>query len=90
MRLALFLSLIACPTHAASPDAREDFRQKVQTARAALVQAPGTATIEVNPLGSESYGATLVSVATPQATDRMICILDKVTGTAELTVPFAD
>lgn len=90
MRLSLCLALIAGPALAASPDAWEEFRQKVQTTCAALVQEPGTVTIEVNPFGSESYGAALVSVATPQATYRMICIMDKGTGQAELTVPFAD
>jgi hypothetical protein len=90
MRLVLCLALIASPALAASPDAWEEFRQRVQTACAALVQDPGEVTIEVNPFGSESYGAALVSVATPQATDRMICIVDKVTGRTELTAPFPD
>ena len=90
MRLALCLALIASPAFASSPDAWEEFRQMVQTACAALVQDPGEVTIEVNPFGSESFGAALVSVATSQATDRRICIVDKVTGKAELTAPFAD
>jgi hypothetical protein len=90
MRLVLCLALIATPGLAASPDAWEEFVQKVHAACAALVHDPGTVTIEVNPFGSESYGAALVSITTPQATHRMICILDKVTGRAELTAPFAD
>jgi hypothetical protein len=90
MRLALCLALIASPALASSPDAWEEFRQTVQKACAALVQDQGTVTVEVNPFGSESYGAALVSVATDQATEQMICILDKVTGKAELTGPFAD
>ena len=90
MRLALCLALIASPAFASSPDAWEEFRQMVQTACAALVQDPGEVTIEVNPFGSESFGAALVSVATSQATDRRICIVDQVTGKAELTAPFAD
>jgi hypothetical protein len=90
MRLALCLAVIASPALASSPDAWEEFRKMVHTACAALVQDPGEVTIEVNPFGSESFGAALVSVATPQATVRMICIVDKATGKGELTVPFAD
>lgn len=90
MRLAFCLALIATPSLASSPDAWEEFRQMVQTACGALVQDQGTVTVEVNPFGSESYGAALVSVANDQATDRMICIVNKVTGKAELTAPFAD
>jgi hypothetical protein len=90
MRLALCLALIATPALASSTDAWEEFRQMVQTACAALVQEQGTVTVEVNPFGSESFGAALVFVATNQATDRMICIVDKVSGKAELTAPFAD
>lgn len=90
MRLALVLALIAGPAVASSPDAWEEFREMVRTACSTLVQDPGAVTIEVNPFGSESFGAALVSVAYPQGTDRMICIVDKVTGKAELTAPFAD
>lgn len=90
MRLALCLAVIAGPALASSPDAWEELRKMVHSACAALVQDPGEVTIEVNPFGSESFGAALVSVAYPQATDRMICIVDKVTGMAELTAPFAD
>lgn len=90
MRLALGLALIASPALASSPDAWEEFRQMVQTACAALVQDEGTVTVEVNPFGSESFGAALVSVATDQTTERMICVVDKVTSKAELTGPFTD
>jgi hypothetical protein len=90
MRLALCLALIASPTLAASPDAWDEFRLMVQTTCAALVQDPGTVKIDVNPFGSESFGAALVSVTYPQGTDRMICIVDKATGRAELTAPFGE
>ena len=45
--------------------------------------------IEVNPFGSESYGVALVTVSFPAGgADRMICVMDKKTGAAELSAPF--
>ncbi len=91
--LPLSLGLIAAPMlgHAASDDAWSEFRENVETACLALVQAPETAqiTIEVNPFGSETYGAALVTVDYGDAgQDRQICIFDKQAKTAELTAPF--
>jgi hypothetical protein len=88
MRLIPVLLLAALPAAADSPDAWEDFRQTVATTCAALVQDPGTVTVEVNPFGSESYGAAIVTVTAAYGTDRMICIYDKQTGSAELTAAF--
>lgn len=89
MRLIPVLLLAALPAAADSPDAWEDFRQTVATTCTALVQDPGTVTVEVNPFGSESYGAAIVTVTAEYGTDRMICIFDKQTGSAELTAAFA-
>ena len=91
MRLALFtaLALTAAPVWASSDDAWAQFRVDVDTACRALLQAPGAVVVEVNPFGSEKYGAALVTVATEGlGTDRMICIYDKAAKTAELTAPF--
>ena len=91
MRLALFtaLALTAAPVWASSDDAWAQFRTEVDTACRALLQAPGAVVVEVNPFGSERYGAALVTVATEAlGTERMICIYDKAAKTAELTAPF--
>lgn len=89
MRMITFL-LAALPFAATadSPDAWEEFRATVAAACEALVQDPGTVTVEVNPFGSESYGAAIVTVTADYGTDRMICIYDKTTGVAELTAAF--
>ena len=43
----------------------------------------------MNPFGSESYGAALVTVTLKDSSaDRMICVYDKQAKTAELTAPF--
>lgn len=89
MRLALLpLLCLALPAAADSPDAWEEFRANVATTCLALVLDPGEALIEVNPFGSESFGAAIITLEATTGTDRMICIYDKVTGTAELTTPF--
>ena len=45
--------------------------------------------IEVNPFGSERYGAALVTATLAGGvTSRMICIYDKATKAVELTAPF--
>ncbi|MEI4471559.1 hypothetical protein [Frigidibacter sp. MR17.24] len=90
---ALPAALLACaaglagPAAASSDDAWQAFRQQVADSCAALVTDPGEVTTEVAPFGSESYGAAIVTLASAAGTDRMICILDKATGTAELTGP---
>jgi hypothetical protein len=91
-RLALLLgpALLAGPAPAASEVAWEEFRRNVMSACTALVTDPGTVTVEVNPFGSQSYGAALVTLSAPAGADRMICIFDKVTGKAELTAAFAE
>ena len=86
------LAVLPALAWASTEDAWDSFRASVQAACEALVQAPSGAsvTIKVNPFGSESYGAALVSIGYPAGTDRMICVFDKQSGTAELTAPFTD
>lgn len=84
--------LAALPALSSSEDAWAQFRSDVEAECAKLVDAPeGAATeIEVNPFGSEGFGAALVTVTLDDATaDRMICIYDKQTKAAEMTAPFA-
>lgn len=72
-------------------DAWAEFRTAVEAECGKLVEAPADATtaIEVNPFGSESYGAALVTVTLKDGSaDRMICVYDKQAKTAELTAPF--
>ena len=90
MRAAfLILPLLATPALANSEASWEAFRAEVDAACRALVQDPGEVTVEVNPFGSEHYGVALVTLTAPYGTDRMACVLDKATRTAELSGPFA-
>ena len=75
---------------ASSEDAWEAFRAEVGEACTALADAPEAAevTVEVNPFGSESYGAAIVTVSQEAGEDRMVCIYDKQEKSAELTAPF--
>ena len=86
---ALLLALLATPALADPEASWEAFRSEVEEACRALVEGPGEVAVEVNPFGSPSYGVALVTVAAAQGTDRMACILDKATRTAELSAPFA-
>lgn len=81
-------ALIAGPALASSDAGWDEFRDEVEKTCAALVTDPGEVAVEVNPFGSASYGAALVTLTTPQGSDRMICIFDKQTKAAELTAPF--
>ena len=89
---AALLSALACTTAQASSDeAWTEFRVAVEQACAALVTVEGhEVTVEVNPFGSEHYGAALVNVAYEGGPERMICIYDKAAKTAELTAPFTE
>ncbi|MDS9467558.1 hypothetical protein RGQ15_08215 [Paracoccus sp. MBLB3053] len=90
MRLPiLLLALMTTSATASSEAAWEAFRADVETACAALAPADGETAIEVNPFGSENYGAALLITALPDGTaDRYVCIYDKREKTAELTAPF--
>lgn len=90
MRL-LMMPLILLPTLAlaSSEDAWQEFRTNVETSCAALAPEQGETVIEVNPFGSERYGAALLITTLPDgAAERYVCIVEKTTGHAELTAPF--
>ena len=89
MRPILLPLLAANPALANGEASWEAFRLKVDAACRALVQDPGEVAVEVNPFGSERFGAALVTLTTEYGTDRMVCIYDKAKRTAELTAPFA-
>ena len=85
--------LLATPALASSDDAWDTFRTDVQAACAQITDVPkgASASYAVNPFGSESYGAALVTVTLKDGTaDRMVCIYDKQNKTAEMTAPFGD
>lgn len=89
---AIALATLTLPgvSFASSDEAWEEFRAEVETACTALVPDEGGETvIEVNPFGSESYGAALLITTLPDgAADRYVCIYDKEAKTAEITAPF--
>ena len=81
----------ALPALSSSEDVWAEFRTAVEAECGKLVEAPADSTtaIEVNPFGSESYGAALVTVTLKDGSaDRMVCVYDKQAKTAELTAPF--
>ncbi|WP_232816561.1 hypothetical protein [Paracoccus zhejiangensis] len=90
---AIALATLTLPgiTLASSDEAWEEFRAEVETACTALIpDEGGEAVIEVNPFGSESYGAALIINTLPDGAgaDRYVCIYDKEAKTAEITAPF--
>ena len=82
------LATAAQPSAASSPDAWEEFQQKVAKACTALALAGDfeKATAEVDPYGTETYGIALVSGTLKKGLgeERVICVMDKKTGKAEL------
>lgn len=90
MRLPLLmLALTATPALASSDAAWEEFRADVEKACSALAPTEGETAIEINPFGSQSYGAALLITTLPDSgVDRYVCIYDKQAKTAELTAPF--
>lgn len=89
---AMALAFFPICALASSEKAWDEYRQMIDRTCRSLVDAPATANvrIEVNPFGSDSYGAALVTVTYETGQDRMICIHHKATGKGELTAPFAD
>lgn len=83
----LALSLPAAAL-ASSDDAWAEFRADVKSACEALAPKDGAILVEVNPLGSESYGAAIVYQQTDAGLDRYVCIYDKQAQKAELSVAF--
>ena len=93
---AALLAGAALPASASTDEAWDAFRVEVEEACLGLVEAPADATVlaRVNPFGSESYGAALVTVAVdadgdaPGYEETSVCIFDKQDRSAELTGPF--
>ncbi|WP_374302692.1 hypothetical protein [Paracoccus sp. (in: a-proteobacteria)] len=88
----VFLAVLPMTAWGSSDEAWEEFRKAVDQGCRALIEAPDAAevAVEVNPFGSESYGAALVTIDIAEGRDRMICIFDKGTGKAELTAAFTE
>jgi hypothetical protein len=85
----LATALLASPALATTEAEWAAFRAEVEAACRGWLEEPGEIVVEVNPFGSESYGAALVTVTSEgMGTDRMICIFDKATGAVEITAPF--
>lgn len=85
--------LLPAMAHGSTEEAWQEFRQAVASECGELVASAygRPAHIEVNPFGSESYGAALVRVEDGAGQiERLICIFDKKAGSAELTAPFAN
>ncbi|MTH78666.1 hypothetical protein [Paracoccus aestuariivivens] len=90
MRLPLLLlAFAATPALASTDEAWKEFQADVEKACTALAPAEGETGIEVNPFGSEHFGAALLITTLPDGgADRYVCIYDKQTKKAELTAPF--
>jgi hypothetical protein len=86
-RLSTLLAVLALPAAADSPDASNASRAKVAAACTALVTTEGSVSVKVNPFGSQSCGAAIVTVTADRGSDRMRS-LDKETLEAELTTAF--
>jgi hypothetical protein len=89
LALAPALAALAAPMSAATEEEWAAFRQEVARACIALVGEGVRVAVEVNPFGSEHFGVALLTITTPAGRDRVACIVDKATGAAELTAPFA-
>lgn len=89
---AILLTCLPAMSWGSTDEAWAEFRTAVDQSCRALIEAPSSASVvvEINPFGSESHGAALVTVEYETGRDRMICIYDKGAGTAEITAPFAD
>lgn len=90
MRTLIALVVLASPALASSEDAWDAFRADVLAKCQSLVPPGVTATVEVNPFGSERFGAAIVTTRGPAGDERAVCIYDKRSQAAELTAPFAE
>ena len=83
------LLVVSRSTFASSPDAWDEFRQKVASNCVALAVAGNfrAATAQVDPFGTESYGVALVTGTLKKGVGpaSVICVMDKKTGKAELS-----
>lgn len=92
---AAALSLLAAIPAAASSDGawqqmRADIRAKC-LAQHKKAGSAGKTAIEVNPFGSERFGAAILTTRLKAGgTERTVCIYDKAVRTAELTAPFGN
>lgn len=83
------LSALSGPALASSDEAWAEFRADVESKCRALAPAEGTTEIEVNPFGSDRFGAAIVTTTLKDGSaDRAVCIYDKQAKTAEMTGPF--
>ena len=87
--IALLAVLLAAPAQASTEEAWAEMRADVAAKCRALLPEGATATVEINPFGSESYGAAVVTLQEGDRVERMVCIYDKRTQAAELTTPFS-
>ena len=75
-------------SRASAPDAWEEMQKKVAPECRALALAGDfkTASVQVDPFGTESYGLALVTGTVKNTTQeaRALCAMDKKTGKAEL------
>ena len=88
--LTISLSLLpVLASHAASPEAWEEFRADVERVCLALAPSLDQPKVVVNPFGTESYGvAMLIGGEQGGGTETYACIYDKKTRRAELSGPF--
>ena len=91
MRLMLFIPLMLAgeAALASTDEAWTEFRADVLEKCRALAPEGGASSVEVNPLGSDRFGAAIVTTTLESGeTQRAICIYDKQAKTAEITAPF--
>lgn len=85
---AALVCLTTTSLSASSDAAWEQFRDDVRSSCVALVEQ-GEVEVDVNPFGSDSYGAAILRIShAGLPPDMVLCIYDKQTGAAELTAPF--
>ena len=81
----MILILTAGPASAASPDAWAEFTADVEAKCLALVEGElDEATVRVDPTGSERFGLALVSGTVGGTPVDRLCIMEKVSGEAEI------
>lgn len=94
MAAAAVAVVSAIPAAASSDAAWKEMRADIQKqclAQRDKVGSAGKTTIEVNPFGSESFGAAILTTKLKVGgTERTVCIYDKTARTVELTAPFAE
>jgi hypothetical protein len=86
--LALVL-LTGIESHAASPEAWEQFRSDVERACLVLAGALDRPKVIIDPFGTESYGiAMLIGAEKGGEVETYACVYEKSTKRAELSGPF--